>query len=85
MAVATGQVIGPCSDVEFSVLGLYLPAVGRAIGLDGVEDGDALDGQRAGISHPSESDGVTCGGLDVEDLKRNGRLTTLADVELFEV
>lgn len=82
MAVTAGKVVGPRSNVELSELLSDLPAVGCAVGLDGIEDCDALDGQRAGICHPSEGDRVACCSLDVEDLERDGWLPTLADVEL---
>ena len=61
-----------------------MPAVGCTVGLDGIEDRDALDGQWAGVCHPSERNRVTCRSLDVEDLEGYGGLTALAHIELLE-
>jgi hypothetical protein len=84
LAAAAWQVFRPCSNVELGVLRFYLPAIGGAVGLDGVEDGNTLDGQRARVRHPPKRDRVACCSFDVEDLERHGGLTALANVELDE-
>ena len=84
LAATTWHVNGPCSNVELCKLCLYLPAIGGTVGLDGVEDRDALDGQRAWVCHPAERDSVAGRSFDGKDLKGDGRLTALADIELDE-
>ena len=74
----------PQARVEFTVVGLDLPAVDTEVlvaAVLGVEDVDALDVGGADGDVPSERHNVACNGVDVDDREGNVWLPALADLE----
>lgn len=78
VAANVGQ---PGNAVEFGKDGLDLPAVGIALRVLGLQDGDALDGVGREGDEPSKGDRVTGHGIDGQNLEGNGGLSALAGLE----
>lgn len=82
LCALAAELSAPEARVELGEDGLDLPSGGGGVEVRGLEDVDALDGGLGTeVSGPSEGNGVTGDGVDVEDGEANGRLSPLTGDE----